>query len=257
MITEKYAQSTIIKGARMDGRAIDEFRNVEVEYGVSKKSAEGSARVKIGDTEVVAGVKLALGTPYSDKPNEGTIMVNVELIAMGSSKFEAGPPNIDAIELSRVTDRGIRECDAIDFKKLCVSPGEKVWMIYIDVYPINADGNLFDACGLAAMAALQDAVFPTITKDGQVDYYTKTKNKLSVKHTPLGCTVLKIANELIVDPLAEEESAASARLTVTFTEEGYICAMQKGGDGTLSAEDIAKMVEIASVKSAELRSHLK
>ncbi len=47
------------KNIRFDGRKLDEFRKIEVEYDISK-SAEGSAKVKIGDTEVLAGVKLAV-----------------------------------------------------------------------------------------------------------------------------------------------------------------------------------------------------
>ena len=41
---------------RFDGRKNDEHRKITVEYGISK-SAEGSARVKIGNTEVIVGVK--------------------------------------------------------------------------------------------------------------------------------------------------------------------------------------------------------
>lgn len=126
MISRDYIESLVAKHTRVDGRAFDAYRNIEIEYGVSSKSAEGSARVKIGDTEVVAGVKLEVGSPFSDKPDEGSIMVNVELLPLSSPLFEAGPPSIDAIELSRVTDRGIRESKAIDFKKLCIVEGESL-----------------------------------------------------------------------------------------------------------------------------------
>ena len=118
MIAKSYIDSIAAKGSRIDGRAFDKYRDVSIEYSVSKKSAEGSARVRIGGTEVVAGVKLALGKPFPDKPGEGSIMVNVELLPLSSPLFEGGPPSINAIELSRVTDRGIRECHAIDFKNL-------------------------------------------------------------------------------------------------------------------------------------------
>src|SRR3989338_4463627 len=160
MITQSYVESLAMKGARIDGRKFDQYREVTIEYGISPKSAEGSARVKIGDTEVVAGVKLEVGKPFPDKPDEGSIMVNVELLPLSSSLFESGPPSQEAIELARVTDRGIRECHALNFKKLCVKEGEHVWLAFIDIYPINAGGNLFDACTLAALAALHDARFP-------------------------------------------------------------------------------------------------
>jgi exosome complex component RRP42 len=257
MITKKYIQDIAKKGFRCDGRKFDEYRGpVSIEYGISAKSAEGSARVKIGDTEVVAGVKLDLGTPYSDRPDEGTIMVNVELLPLSSTKYEAGPPNITAIEMSRVIDRGIRECDSIDFKKLCVTPGEKVWMVFIDIYPINAAGNLFDACSLAALAALKDAKFPKIV-DGVVDYNNRTKDSLPLKKQPLECTIWKIGDKHYVDPIVDEELASDARLTAAFTEKGKICALQKGGDQTLTIEDVDVMLETAHKKTDEMRGHLK
>jgi len=256
MISREYVESIVAKNTRLDGRKFDEYRSIEIEYGVSSKSAEGSARVRIGDTEVVAGVKMELGTPFSDKPGEGSIMVNVELLPLSSPLFESGPPSIEAIELSRVTDRGIRESKALDFKKLCVREGEKVWLVFIDIYPINAAGNLFDACNLAALAALRDATFPKLDGD-KIDYSQKTKNKLPLTKLPIACTVWKVENQFLVDPLLEEEQASNARISIVFTEEGKICAMQKGGDSPLMSEEIAQAVELAEAKTHELRRHFK
>lgn len=257
MISRDYIESVIAKHARMDGRKFDEYRPIEIEYGISSKSAEGSARVKIGHTEVVAGVKMELGTPFSDKPDEGSIMVNVELLPLSSALFESGPPSIDAIELSRVTDRGIRESKALDFKKLCVKEGEKVWMLFIDIYPINADGNLFDACGLVALAAIRDAVFPKLDADLKIDYHEKTKVKVPLTKLPVSCTVWRVNNELIIDPTMEEELASNARLSVVFTEEGKVCAMQKGGDSPFTSEEIIAVLDLAEKKTQELRRHFK
>src|SRR3990167_7617811 len=118
---------------RLDGRKLTEYRTpIEVEYGVVK-TAEGSARVKIGDTEVIAGVKMEVGEPYPDTPDEGTLIVGAELIPLSNPDFESGPPSIEAVELSRVVDRGLRESHAVDFGKLCIKKGEKVWTILLDI----------------------------------------------------------------------------------------------------------------------------
>ena len=45
------------KGKRIDKRGLDEFRPIKLEKGVVD-SAEGSARVHIGNTDVLAGVKM-------------------------------------------------------------------------------------------------------------------------------------------------------------------------------------------------------
>lgn len=252
MIAREYVESVAAKQMRVDGRAFDAFRPVTIEYGVSAKSAEGSARVTIGDTIVVAGVKLDIGPPFPDKPDEGSLVVNVELIPLSSPQFESGPPSIDAIELARVTDRGIRESHAVDFKKLCVREGEKVWLVFVDIYPINAAGNLFDACALAALAAIRDARFPRLEGD-KVDYTKRTSVPLPLTQLPIGVTVWRVGSSLLVDLLPDEEEAANARLTVVFTEDGKICAMQKGLDASFTMDEVFAVVDLAGQKSQELR----
>jgi len=241
-------------GVRFDGRKIGEYRPVKVEYGVSE-SAEGSARVTIGGTVVIAGVKMALETPYSDTPDKGNLMVNAELLPLSSPDFEAGPPGIQAIELARVTDRGIRESKAIDVKKLCLKAGEKVWSVMIDICSVNDEGNLFDAAGLAAIAALKDTRFPKLDGD-VVNYEEKTDTPIPLDKEPVSITVLKIGDQLIVDPVSEEEKVADARLTIAVCEDGTVSAMQKGGDTPLSVEEVDKMVELAVKTSGELRKSL-
>jgi len=240
--------------SRIDGRKKLNFRDVSVEYGVYK-NAEGSSRVKIGGTEVIAGIKMEVRPPYPDSPDKGTIMVGAELTPLASPEFELGPPGIKAIELARVVDRGIRESEMIDFKKLCIKEGEASWVISIDIIPMNDEGNLFDAAALAALAAVKDAVFPKL--DGEkIDYGTKTKTKLPIKTEPISVTVLKVGKNFIVDPLNNEEDCADARLTVATSADGTIHAMQKGEVGVLTLDEIKEMVKISKDKSKELRKAL-
>ena len=230
------------------------MREVSVEYGVSN-SAEGSARVKIGDTEVIVGVKMAVEKPYPDTSDRGNLMVNAELLPLSSPEFEKGPPGIQAIELARVVDRGIRESGAIDIKKLCIVEGEQVWSVMIDICSINDNGNLLDASSLGALAAVKDAKFPKFA-DEKVDYSEHTKEKIPLSKEPIAVTVFKIGSHLIVDPLPEEEENIDARLTITTIGDGTICSLQKGGEDPLTVEEIDNMVALAQVKAKELRSKL-
>lgn len=258
-IVKEHVIELLDKDIRLDKRKLHEYRKpIVIEYGISDKAAEGSARVKIGETEVVAGVKMEVGMPYPDNLDQGTIIVNVELLPLSDPDFETGPPSIEAIELARAgVDRGIRESGCIDFKKLCIKEGEKVWTILIDIYSINNDGNLADAIGLAALAALKDAKFPKYDiEKNKIDYKEKTK-KLILKEFPIPVTVFKIKDKFIVDPILDEEYAADARLTIATVEDGRICALQKGGESFLTTEEIDKMIEIATEKSKELRKLLK
>ena len=243
------------KDTRYDGRKKDKYREISVEKDISK-SAEGSARVKIGDTEVLAGIKFEVGQPYPDIPEEGTMMVNTELIPMSNPEFEPGPPGIQAIELSRVVDRGIRESKAFDTKKLCIKKGELVWTVIIDLIPINDSGNLFDACALAAMLAVKQARFPKLEGD-KIDYKSLTNKKLPLIAEPVSVTVLKIGEHFIIDPILEEEAVMDARLTVALLKDNTLCAMQKGGELPLSEKDIETMIDLATEKAKELRKYLK
>ena len=169
------------EGARLDGRAMNEYRGpISIQTNVSQ-TAEGSARVQIGDTVVMAGVKLSLEKPYNDTPDEGGIMINVELLPLSSADYDPGPPGIKAVELARVTDRAIREAKAIDFKKLCIRSGELAWFVSVDILTINDAGNLFDAICLATLVALnQTKLRPYDENTGVVDYKGTTEEALPI-----------------------------------------------------------------------------
>ena len=129
-----YIISLLSKDVRIDGRKPLDYRDpIKIELNISK-NAEGTAKVTIGETEVIAGVKLAVGEPFPDTPNEGVLMVGAELLPLSSPEFESGPPGPQANELARIIDRGIRESGMIDTEKLVIRKGELVWMVYVDIY---------------------------------------------------------------------------------------------------------------------------
>lgn len=250
-MSENYILDLVKQDSRIDGRKLKEFRKpIKIETGISK-NAEGSAKATIGETEVIVGIKLNVGEPYPDNPDEGTIIVSAELLPMASEEFESGPPGTQAIELARIVDRGIRESKVIDFKKLCIKKGELCWLVFIDIYPINDAGNLIDASALAAIAALKEVKFPKLEKD-KVKYGELTKEKLPLNKIPITCTLIKLGGKILVDPNLEEEQVIDARLTIAISNN-KINAMQKGGVEGLSFEEIDKMMDIAFEKEKELR----
>lgn len=244
-LTEKRIKEYLEEEKRFDRRKPDEFRNIEIETGISKK-AEGSAKVKIGKTEIIVGVKLDVSEPYSDSPDKGNLMVTAELIPLSSPRFENGPPKFPAIEIGRLTDRGIRESKFIDFEKLCIKKGKKVWTVFIDIYPINDDGNLIDAAGIGALVALKTARMPKYDeKNEKVVYGEITDKKIPLaKHIPLPITAHKIGKSLIVDPTLEEEDVSEARVTIGSTPDGVISSIQKGNSREITTEEMYKILEL-------------
>jgi exosome complex component RRP42 len=238
--------------ARLDERGPLDYRPMTITMGPVEK-ANGSAEVYLGKTKVLAGVKIQTGTPFEDTPDEGILTVNAEFVPLASPTFEAGPPDEDSIELARVVDRGIRESKAIDLKKLCIEPGKKVFVVFVDVYILDHDGNLIDAAGMAALGALVNSKMHEFDiKNGEVVLKDKMM-ALPMRDYPLPITSVKIDGSILLDPCLEEEQVTNCRLTVTTGKEDNICAMQKGGLGVFSPEEVKQVVSTAINKSRELR----
>jgi len=247
-LTKRSLEEFLKTGERFDGRKVDDFRKVKIELGVSEK-AEGSALVTLGETQIAAGIKLDVGEPFPDTPDQGVLITNAELTAMSSEIFEPGPPGENAIEVARVVDRCIREAEVIDLEKLVIEPGEKVWMVFADIYTINAAGNLFDAGTLAVMAALLNARMPRF-EDGRV-VREAMKEKLPVKKKVVSTTFAKIGDVVVVDPSELEEKLMDARLTIGVCE-GNIVALQKGGEGGFTEKELEDMIDRAIKHSKNL-----
>jgi exosome complex component RRP42 len=252
IIRNQYIASLANKGQREDGRKLDQLREMKVEVNPIV-NAEGSARVWMGKTDVIVGVKLSVGTPFPDNPDEGVLISNAELSPMSHPDFEPGPPGEAAIELARVVDRGVRESHAIDMKKLCLKGGEKVWMVNIDTQVMNHDGNLIDAASLAAAVALQNAKMPHYDeKTEKIDIEKKT-GPLPLLDTPIAVTLYKIGGRLVADPTFIEEQSSTARLTVSTTDDGQIAALQKGGVEPISLDEISECFRLSLEKGKEIR----
>lgn len=245
-----YVRKLIEENMRINTRGFEDFREVKIEKDVIK-TAEGSAKVLIGNTHVLVGVKLSVGEPFTDIPDEGVLIVNTELVPVASPTFEPGPPNENAIEIARVIDRGIRESKCIDLEKLCIEPGKEVWMVNIDIYVLDHDGNLIDAGALGAITALLNTKMPKY-EDKKV-LYGEYSGKLPMKDVPIAVTIGKISNKLLIDPNLEEEDALEARITVATNKKGEICALQKGGNDYFTTDELEKAMDLSILKGKELR----
>jgi exosome complex component RRP42 len=92
-------------------------------------------------------------------------------------------------------------------------------------------------------------------ESGEVAYKPELK-PLPIQNLPIAITLAKIDETLIVDPSLDEEQAMSARLTVASDGEGRVCAMQKGGSGVFTVEEIKRAVSLALSKAPEIRSRV-
>jgi exosome complex component RRP42 len=240
------------EGKRTSGRGEDELRQLDITKGYVSDKACGSAYVKLGDTEILAGITMNTGTPYSDSPKSGVMSTSVEFRPIAHPTFESGPPREEAIEVARVIDRGIRESKCIDFDKLFIKD-DLVWMVNIDIHILNHAGNLIDAGGYAAIAALLNSKKPKF--DGEKIVRGEWDGNLELESVPVPFTFSKIGDKIVVDAEIDEEYAADARLTVTTTDT--LNAMQKGGVGSFTKQEAKDLVKKAFEMAPNIREFIK
>jgi exosome complex component RRP42 len=246
----------LARGKRLDGRDLDQFRPVRIETPVIEK-ANGSAKVSLGNTQVIAGSKIATGTPFPDTPDKALLVVNAEVLPVASAYSEPGPPDEDAIELARVVDRGVRESEMIDLGKLVIVEGKTVYSVFVDVNVLNIDGNLFDATSYSVVTALLTARMPKFEVKDEKVKDAGEMIPIPLSKVPVSVTIARIGNVLVVDPTAEEEAVMDARITLTTDDEGNLCAGQKGEPGTLTTEQLRTAAEFAISKGKEIREIIK
>ena len=243
------------EGKRIDGRALDEQRELTIETDFAK-NAEGSTMVTLGKTKVMAGLKMGVGTPYPDSQDEGAISVGAEQLPLAHPDYESGRPSDNEVELARVVDRGLRESKAIDFKQLCIKKGEAVWVGYLDFYALNGDGNLFDSGSIAALVTFANAKMPKLDKDNRI-IQKEYSGKIKLARFPLLTTFVKVGGKVLLDPTYIEEKAAEARFSVATSDDGFMTAMQKGVGGSFTLEEVNYMVDLAFKVADNTRKKLK
>jgi exosome complex component RRP42 len=243
---------SISKGKRLDGRDLDQIRPIEIEVGLIKK-ANGSARVKLGNTEVVAGVKVETGEPFEGLENKGALILSAEVLPTASPYIEPGPPDEETVELARVVDRGIRESEMLDLTKLVLISGEIVYVIFVDCSVINADGNLFDATSYAVVSALLDSKLPVFEIRDRKVVDRGEKQNPPITTLPVSITAVRIGDSIILDPTAEEEACMDSRITITTNSDHNFAAIQKGSTGAFTVEQLKRAAATARIKGEEIR----
>ena len=245
------------EGKRIDGRALDEVRELTIDVGVIPK-AEGSARARLGDTEVVAGVKVQPERPFPDTGDQGMLICTAEILPIAHNDVETGPPGPPVVELARVTDRGIRESKMLDMKQLVLEKNKSVIGIFCDNAVTDHDGNLFDACSYATTAAINSCKIPKY--EMQDDAPVKIENEFDsppISTLPVSVTMAKIDDYIIVDPNFDEWSIMDARITITTNSDGNVVALQKGGHDGFTQDELIKCAEISVRVGSKIREIIK
>ncbi|GAB6947489.1 exosome complex protein Rrp42 [Vulcanisaeta sp. JCM 16161] len=246
----------IEQGVRIDNRGLNDYRELSIRVNVVK-TADGSSLVSLGNTKVMAGVKVEVGKPFEDTPDEGALIVNLEIAPTASPDVEPGPPDENAIEIARVVDRAIRHSGFLDFKSLSIVTGKHAWFLWVDIYVLNHDGNLVDASTIAAVTALMSTALPKVELDPagnilRIDRSVKSPLKLNTDRLPLTITYVKIGNFLLVDPTREEEDLSDG-VYITGIAGGNVVAIQKV-TGAFTKDEVNNIISNTVNQYVKLRN---
>ena len=240
---------------RLDGRRRFDMRALSLKLG----PLPGQSEVRIGETIARCSVSGEVVAPLPERPNEGRLMFNVEFGPIASPSFEPGRPNIEAMTLCNQVERVLRGSKAIDVEALCVLGGRKVWSVRADIHAMNDDGNLTDACCLAALSALLSFRKEEVDERGAVIPSSEREPvPLSVHHLPLTTTFSLFPAKsngitiAIADPSAAEERAGSGLLTLTVNQHGEFCGVHKPGGAPIDMQIIKDCTQLAIKRAVEL-----
>ncbi|KAK9813773.1 hypothetical protein WJX73_008734 [Symbiochloris irregularis] len=261
---DQYYRRFLSQNTRPDGRSLTQTRPASVVLGVIT-SADSSALIKIGNTTVIAGVKLEVLMP-KDPPDQGCLQVNVELTTLCSPEMRDNRPTEVPSFLTQQVDAAVRGSSAWQPQALCIQAGRAAWAVYLDLYVLCADGVLLDACVLAAMAALNALRLAPVDvtdagnvvaagNDAMTDgtSHPQQPYALSKQGTPLTLTCAVIDDRLIADPSSEEESLAATVVSTTVDGQGHVMGLQHAGGGVeLSTAHLQQCITAAQDRHTDL-----
>ncbi|CAN1196677.1 Exosome complex component RRP42 [Linum perenne] len=261
---QHFIKGGIDQNIRCDGRKRDSYRPIFVETGVIPQ-ANGSARIRMGATEVIASVKAELGRPSALHPDKGKVAIFVDCSPVAEPTFEGRGGEELSAELS-VTLQGCLlggtsgAGAGIDLKSLIVAEGKICWDLYIDGLVISSDGNLLDSLGAAIKAALANTAIPRVNvsagaagdEQPEVDISDEEFLQFDTSAVPVIITLTKIGRHYIVDATSEEESQMSSAVSISVNRKGHICGLTKRGGASLDPSVISDMVSVAQHLSEQL-----
>jgi len=160
--------------------------------------------------------------------DKGIFICTAEILPLAHPSAETGPPQPNVIEIARVVDRGIRESGMIDLSQLVLQKDKSVIGVFADNVVTDHDGNLFDACSYAAVAAIITSKIPKWEmKDDKPVLIEDQASDTPITTIPISVTMGLIGEFIIVDPNLDEWECLDARITITTNSDGNIVALQK------------------------------
>ena len=216
----------IVDGKRLDGRALDELRNIRIQAGVVP-AANGSAYIEWGGNKIICGVHgpRECIPKHGANPHRAVIKCRYSMSPFASlEEHGRSGPSRRSIELSKV----IREV----FENLVVTeefPGTQI-DLFIDV--LQAEGGTRTASITVATVALANAGIP-------------------MRDLVAAVSGGKGGDELIINLGKLEDNSGQSDMPLAFSaKDKKLLLVQM--DGLLTKEEIKKIIEMCEKGSEKI-----
>ncbi|PTD93840.1 exosome complex exonuclease Rrp41 [archaeon SCG-AAA382B04] len=215
---EKPDQFIDDQSKRIDGREINELREVNIEVGVLER-ADGSAYIELGDNKIIAAVygPRELHPRHLQEPDRAIIRYKYSMASFSVGDRKRPGPGRRSKEISKVSKEALES--AIFLEKYPKS----VIDIFVEI--LESAAGTRTTCLTAASVALADAGIPM--------------NDLVVS-----CAAGKVDDEIVLDINELEDNFGDADVPIAMkpnTEDITLLQM----DGDLSRDELEKSIETA------------
>jgi ribonuclease PH len=223
------------KLVRSDSRASEELRPVEIiPHFIS--SAEGSALIRLGETQVICTATVEETVPpFLKGMGKGWITSEYAMIPRATETRTArevtrGRQAGRTMEIQRLIGRSLRAITNLE------ALGERT--VWVDCDVIRADGGTRTASITGSMVALGLA-------------FRKLRELKSLRSIPLrdyvaAVSVGIVGGERLLDLSYAEDSSAEVDMNVVMTGSGHLVEVQATAEGkTFPVEDLGKLIDLA------------
>lgn len=211
-------------GLRLDGRKIDQIRDIKIEIGILNR-ADGSCYLEFGNNKIMAAVygPREVHPRHQQKATKAIVRYKYNMASFSVEDRKRPGPDRRSIEVSKVSREAFeKEIFTELYPKSAID-------IFIEI--LQADAGTRTAAINAASIALADAGIP-------------------MRGLISSCAVGKVDDTLILDLNKDEDNYGQADMPIAMSTDGKITLLQM--DGHLTQEEFKKGLEMAQQGCREI-----
>ncbi len=197
-------------GLRLDGRKLDQIRDVKIEVGVLKR-ADGSCYLEFGNNKVMAAVygPREVHPRHQQDSTRAIVRYKYNMASFSVEDRKRPGPDRRSTEVSKVSREALEDQVFTEyFPKSAID-------VFVEV--LQADAGTRTAALNAASVALADAGIP-------------------MRGLVSACAFGKVDDTLVVDLSKDEDNYGQADVPIAMTQDGKITLLQM--DGHLTPEEL-------------------